>query len=257
MIDTHCHLTSERYDDYKALLKRAQDFGVRRLVTIAVTLEDAEKVCAISDKEPVVWGTVGVHPLDVKDEGVPTLDALRALAVHPKVVALGETGLDLYHGTPEDLPDQRQAFLNHICVAHELNKAVVIHARQAFPETEAVLDEAVQKYPGVRYILHCFTGDRATAERFIKKYGCYVSFSGIVTFKKGAEDIQAAARAIPITHLLCETDAPFLAPDPYRGQCNEPAWVCHVYEMVAKLRGVPVRDIINQVEENADRVFCF
>ena len=255
MIDTHCHLTSERYSDDTDVLERALAAGVRRLVTIAVTLSDAQRVRALAEQENAVWGTVGVHPLDVKGEGVPTVDALRALADCPKIVALGETGLDLYHGTLEDFEDQRQAFFNHICVAHALNKAVVIHAREAFSETEAVLDEAVQKYPGVRYILHCFTGDFPTAERFIEKYGCYVSFSGIVTFKKGAEAIREAARYIPLTHLLCETDAPYLAPDPWRGKRNEPAWVRYVYEVIAQLRNTEVQDIISQVDRNAERAF--
>lgn len=255
MIDTHCHLTNEGYGPLSGVLERAHASGVRRLVTIAVTLDDARQVLTVVERETSVWGTVGVHPLDVKEEGIPTIEELSALANHPKIVALGETGLDLYHGTQDDLDSQRRSFFNHIHVAHALDKAVVIHARQAFPETEALLDEAVERYPGVRYILHCFTGDFPTAERFIKKYGCYISFSGIVTFKKGAEDIQKAASNIPLAHLLCETDAPFLAPDPYRGKRNEPAWVSYVYDAVAKLRHTPIHDIISQVDCNAEKAF--
>jgi len=254
VIDTHCHLTHERSGDVSAVVASAKSVGVDTLVTIGVTLEDSRHVVDICARNPSVWGAVGVHPLDVKDEGVPSDDTLLHLAQSKNIVALGETGVDLYHGAPSDLDDQKASFLAHVRVAHALNKVVVVHSRGAFSETEQVLEEASACWPGVRYIIHCFSGDFVTAQRFIERFGCYISFSGIVTFKN-AQDIQEAAKRIDVRYLLCETDAPYLAPAPHRGQTNQPSWVTYVYEKIAELRGMPVEQLAQVVGDNARAAF--
>ena len=256
MIDTHCHLTRDYHEGgYKEVLERAHAQGVRALVAIGVTLENSKEVCSIAACEDRVYGTVGVHPLSVKEEGIPSCEDLLRLASPDKIIGLGETGLDLTCGTPEALPSQRESFLRHVHVAHALNKTVIIHTRGAWAETESVLEEASERYPGCRYILHYFAGDLEIAQRFIERFGCFVSFSGVVTFHKKSDAVREAARGIPVERILCETDTPYTAPEPYRGKKNEPAWVQYVYATIADLRGMDVETLIKQVQSNVEQVF--
>lgn len=257
MIDTHCHLTNDRYDEAEALIKEAEQNGIKRLVTIGVDLKDSKKVCDLSEKYHMVSGAVGVHPLDVCEEGVPSLEALYELGRHPQVVALGETGFDFYHGSLDTFAQQELSFQRHVEVAHDLNKALVIHARDAWEPTQKFLKQAKQKYPNLRTVMHCFTGNLEQAFWFIEHCDSFISFSGIVTFPKKAEEIQKAAEGIPLKHLLCETDAPYLAPNPIRGQINKPYAVQHVYEKIAQMRNIPLQSLVEQVELNAEDLFCF
>lgn len=256
MIDTHCHLTSDQYQGKaKELVHSAQQAGVVRLVTIGVNIEDSRCVCALTQQYESVYGSVGVHPVDVTEQGVPTKELLLELAQSNKIVALGETGIDLYHGTNDSLAMQEESFLNHIEVAHNMQKAVVIHARNSFEQTKEVLAYAKKKFPNVQFLLHCFTGDTATAMYFIEHFGCFISFSGIVTFGRNAQEIQDAAKNIPLESIMCETDAPYLSPAPYRGKMNEPERVRYVYDYIADLRGLDRVVFIDAVERNVQRIF--
>ncbi|MCY4414174.1 MAG: TatD family hydrolase [Alphaproteobacteria bacterium] len=255
MIDTHCHITSASFADQDKIIQEALDAGVKRMVSIGVSLKDSLSVQRLVEKYACLYGACGVHPLDVAEEGVPTKQDLMDLVNHPKIVGVGETGLDLYHGTQESLPNQEESFLRHIEVAHALKKVVVIHARDAFRPTEDLLSYAIKQYPGSRLLMHCFTGDADTAHKFIEKFQCYISFSGIVTFGKKAEEIAEAARTIPLEYLVCETDAPYLAPHPYRGKLNTPAKVAYVYEHIARQRDMLLEDFIDSVQCNVKMLF--
>ncbi len=257
MIDTHCHLSNERYDNVDGLVKKASAEGVKRLVTIGVDLKDSLEVVNICKMHDSVYGAVGVHPVDVAEMGVPEKQDLLHLATSKKIVALGETGLDLFHGTQDSLKDQEVSFARHAEVAHSLKKAMVIHSRNAFDETKSFLKDLKVDYPDLRCVVHCFTGDLKTAMWFIEHCDAFISFSGIVTFEKKAELIQEAATHIPLEYLLCETDAPYLAPQKIRGQCNEPYAVRYVYEYIAQARGLDLSAFKEHVAQNAERLFHF
>jgi TatD DNase family protein len=225
--DSHCHV------DDPAVVDAARAAGVTRLVNIGTDVESSGHAVEFAAAHDDVWAAVGVHPHDAKQG----MDGLADLLEHPKVVAVGECGLDYYYEhSPREV--QRDVFARHIELALSRALPLVIHSRDAWEDTFAVLDEA-----GVpaRTVFHCFTGGPADAERCLER-GAALSFSGIVTFKN-ADDVRAAAAMCPADRLLVETDSPFLAPVPHRGQRNEPAFVPLVGAGLAQVRGVPVADI--------------
>lgn len=250
LIDTHCHLEFpglvERLDE---LFAHMEENGVAAAISIGTTLEHAPKVLAIAEANPHVWATVGVHP---DNEGVeePTVARLVALAHHPKVVAIGETGLDYYRLT--DAPEwQRERFRTHIRAAREVGLPLVIHTRAAADDTLAILrDEGAEAVGGV---MHCFTESREVAEKALD-LGFYISFSGIATFKN-AEAVRDVARYVPRDRILVETDAPYLAPVPHRGKRCEPAFVRHTAEFLAEWLGLPFAAFAERTTENARTLF--
>lgn len=233
LIDSHCHLDfdglSNRLPEVLAAME-ANDVG--GCMTIGVTLEEAPQVLAIAEAYPHVFASVGVHP-EYADHQEPDVEMLCALAQHPKVLAIGETGLD-YHWHKDQPEWQRERFRVHIRAAKQLNKPLVIHTREAAEDTLAILKE--EGASAVGGILHCFTESLAVAQEAIA-LGFYISISGIVSFKK-AEQVHEVARSIPLDRLLIETDSPYLAPVPFRGKPNEPAYVRHVAEAIANLRQI-------------------
>ncbi|MFT3803747.1 MAG: TatD family hydrolase [Burkholderiaceae bacterium] len=249
-IDSHCHLDfpdlRERVDD---ILQRMTDNGVDRALCVAVNLADYPNVLALAERYPRLDASVGVHP-DYQDVEEPTVDGLCRQALHPKVVAIGETGLD-YYRLEGDLEWQRERFRVHIRAARRAGLPLIIHTRAAAADTLAIMrEEGADQAGGV---MHCFTEDWPTA-RAALDLGFYISFSGIVTFKNAADLREVAAR-VPDDRLLIETDSPYLAPVPFRGKTNEPTYVRHVAECLAQVRQTTPESIGHSTSENFFKLF--
>lgn len=248
LVDTHCHLdqldlTPYQGDLSKALL-RAKEFDVTHFLCVCITLEHFNTVLSIAKQYDNINASVGLHPNEeVTSE--PDADYLVKLAQDKKIVAIGETGLD-YYRSQGDLEWQRNRFRQHIRAAKQVKKPLIIHSRQAREDTLNILRE--ENASSVGGVMHCFTEDWAMAKAAMD-LNFYISFSGIVTFKNAAE-IQSVAKQVPLDRMLIETDSPYLAPNPYRGKPNEPAYVRFVAEFIAQLRGVDVQLIGEQTTRN-------
>lgn len=244
--DSHCHVHDERMPGgTAAAVTAARDAGVTTLVTVGCDRATSLAAIEVAEAHGDVWATVGLHP----HEAVHGVDTITDLFDHPKVVAVGEAGLDHYYDhSPHDA--QRTAFAAQIQLAHQLALPLVIHTRDAWDETFDILTaEGVPE----RTIFHCFTGGTDEARRCLD-LGAALSFSGIVTFRS-ATDLQDAARLVPLDHMLVETDAPYLAPVPHRGRTNQPAWVADVGRFIADLRDLPVDTIAGHTRRNGERWF--
>ncbi len=246
-VDSHCHLPAEAAEA-DAIIDRARGAGVHWMVCVGTDLETSRSAVAHAHRRAEVVATVGLHPHDATQMSVDWAE-LVDLAADPHVVAVGECGLD-HHYEHSPGPDQAAAFAAQIRLAHELDLALVIHTREAWDETFAILD--AEGLPP-RTVFHCFTGGPNEAEACVAR-GASVSFSGIVTFKN-ADPVRAAAAIVPRDLLLVETDSPYLAPVPFRGQANEPAWVTRVGGALAAARGESETVIANVTQTNAARVF--
>lgn len=250
LVDSHCHLdfpeVQARLPEVLAAMAAA---GVEAAACIGVNLEDLPRVLALAEGHLHLYATVGVHP-EYVDAEEPSVERLVALASHPKVIAIGETGLDYYW--QKDRPEwQRQRFRTHIRAALACGKPLVVHMRDAAPDTLRLLrEEGAQRVGGV---MHCFTENWAVAQEAID-IGFHISFSGIVTFKNAAA-IKEVAQKAPLDRILVETDAPYLAPVPYRGKPNEPAYVRYVAAEVAALRGVTLEAVAAATSDNFYRLF--
>lgn len=253
LVDSHCHLdqldlTPYQGDLAKALL-RANQFDVKHFLCVCITLDKFPDVLAIAEKYAHVNASVGLHPNEeVAQE--PTTDELVKLACHPKIIAIGETGLDYYRSTG-DLNWQRERFRQHIRAAKEIRKPLIIHSRQAKEDTLKILRE--ENAAEIGGVMHCFTEDWEMAQAAMD-LNLYISFSGIVTFQNAA-DIQTVAKKIPLDRMLIETDSPYLAPNPYRGKSNEPAYVRFVAEFIAKLRDDNIETIAEHTTQNFFTLF--
>lgn len=253
-VDSHCHLAfdglRERIPELRAAMAAAQ---VDRALVICTTLEEFDTVHGLAMAHDNFWCTAGVHP---DNEGVrePSLADLLALAAKPRVVGIGETGLDYYRlngRTVADMAWQRERFRVHIRAARHTGLPLVIHTRSASDDTLAILREEGQGR--VRGVFHCFTETQAVADAALE-LGFHISFSGILSFKN-ATDLQDVARRVPLERCLIETDSPYLAPAPHRGKTNQPAWVVHVAEALARLQGRPVEDVAEATSRNFERLF--
>lgn len=253
LIDSHCHLDRLELTPYggelDGAIQHAHQRGVDMMLCVSINMENFPAVRAIAERYDEVYASVGVHPNDNEGHD-PSLDELIKLADHPKVIAIGETGLD-YFRSEGDLEWQRERFRRHIAAAKQTGKPLIVHSRDAREDTLRVLEE--ERADEVGGIMHCFVEDMTTAERAMA-LGFLISFSGIVTFRN-ATALQEVARQVPAEMLLVETDAPYLAPIPYRGKPNEPAYVRDVAEFVAKLRGVSVELLAEQTTANFKRLF--
>ena len=250
LIDSHCHLDFDGLANRLPEVLAAMDAnGIAGCMTIGVTLEEAPQVLAIARAYEQVFASVGVHP-EYADHQEPDVATLCRLADDAKVLAIGETGLD-YHWHKDQPEWQRERFRVHIRAARELKKPLVIHTREASVDTLAILKE--EGADAVGGILHCFTESLDVARAGID-LGFYISLSGIVSFKK-AEQVHEVARSIPLDRLLVETDAPYLAPVPYRGKPNEPAYVKHVAEAIADLRQISLEEVALASSRNFLRLF--
>lgn len=251
LVDSHCHIDFPDFTEGVApLLAHMQQAGVGHALCVSVTLEDYPRVLALAEAHENLFASVGVHP-DHQDCIEPTVDQLVELAKHPKVVAIGETGLDYYRLPRDEVDWQRARFRSHIRAARQAGKPLIIHTRSAADDTLAIMREERAGEAGG--VMHCFTESGEVARQALE-LGFYISFSGIVTFKSAA-DLREVARQVPLDRLLVETDSPYLAPVPHRGKRNEPAYVRHVAELIAEVRGVPVDAIIEATTENFFRLF--
>ncbi len=252
LVDSHCHLDFEDFgDDIDDVVARAGANGVGAMVTICTHLSRFEGVRAVAERYDNIWCSVGVHPHEAGVEGQKAADTLIDLADHPKVVGIGETGLDYYYEhSPREA--QRESFRAHIAAARETGLPLIVHSRDADDEMADILrtEYIAAPYTGV---MHCFSSGPALAEAALE-IGFYISFSGILTFKK-ADEVRAIAQKVPPERLLVETDAPFLAPIPNRGKRNEPAFVVHTAAQLAEIKGLSADDLAQLTTDNFFRLF--
>jgi TatD DNase family protein len=253
LIDTHCHLDFPDFDDDRVeVVARAKAAGVEQFIAIATKTATADRVIAAALPFPEAFWSVGVHPCHVR-EGLFSLDDLCTRAAHSRCVGLGETGLDYYH--PSDDAEkslQRQSFRTHIEAAQRTGLPVIVHSRNAEADTLGLLQEMLDTAP-FAFVIHCFTGTMAFAKAVLA-LGGYISIPGIVTFKN-AKDVQEVAASVPLERLVIETDAPYLAPVPHRGQRNEIAFVADTAKAVAALRGISIDELAHATTANAQRLF--
>lgn len=246
LIDTHAHLSSPQVEDgLEGMLLRAKEAGVETLVNICTSLAEVERGLELAAKHSHIYLAAATTPHDVTKEGEEVFEQMASYAREGKLVAVGETGLE-YHYFPETKQIQKAFLIRYLELAKECRLPVIIHCREGFTDLFEILDLHYKDYPGV---LHCFTGTLEEAQEVLKR-GWYLSFSGIVTFKKSVE-LQEVARLVPINQLLIETDTPYLAPTPYRGKQNEPAFLVHTARFLAELRGVSFEELAHQTSLNA------
>ena len=251
LVDSHCHLDfPELRADLPGVLSRMGDNGVTHALTISTTLETFPAVREVAHAHANVWCSAGVHPDERRDGREATLEDLIAMGSDERVVAIGETGLD-YYRLEGDLEWQRERFRTHIRAARKLGKPLVIHTRAAAGDTLRLMrEEGAREVGGV---MHCFTETLEVAQAAIE-LGFHISFSGIVTFKN-AKELKEVAKQVPLERMLVETDSPYLAPVPHRGKSNQPAFVKHVAEEIAALRGIAFDDVARATTQNFFRLF--
>jgi TatD DNase family protein len=252
LVDSHCHLDFPEFaPELDAVVARAREAGVGTCVSIGTTLEKFPQVRAIAERFPDVWCSVGIHPHEAETELLSDAVPLIALAQHPRVVGIGETGLDFYYNHSPREP-QIANFRAHIAAARELKLPLIVHTRDADDDTIAVLEDEMGKgaFTG---LIHCFTGTKRLADAALAN-GFSISVSGIATFKK-SDELRAVLKDVPLDRLLVETDAPYLAPMPHRGKRNEPAFVAHTAAMLAGLKGVSADELARATTDNFFRLF--
>jgi TatD DNase family protein len=253
LVDSHCHLDFPDFaPELDAVVARAEAAGVSRMVTISTRVKCHAQVLAIAERFPGVTCSVGTHPHHAHEELDVTADELVRRAEHPKVVAIGEAGLD-YHYDFSPRAAQEQGFRTHIAAARATGLPLVIHTREADEDTARILEEEMGKGP-FSAVLHCYTGGAELARRAVA-LGCHIGFTGIVTFKNSAA-LRAIAKDVPADRFLVETDAPYLAPLPFRGKRNEPAYVAEVAKVLAEVRGVSFEEVCRQTTENFFKLFA-
>lgn len=250
LVDSHCHLNlSELASNLPEIFANMEKNHVGYALCVSVSLPTFPQILALAERYPNVFASVGVHP-DYEEEKEPTAEELAILAQHPKVVAIGETGLD-YFRLKGDLEWQRERFRAHIRAAKMCGKPLIVHTREAATDTLCIMEE--EGASDVGGVMHCFTENLEVAERAISM-NFHISFSGIITFKNAAQ-VKEVAKNIPIDRVLVETDSPYLAPVPFRGKINQPAYVKHVAEEVARLRQISVEELADATTRNFARLF--
>jgi TatD DNase family protein len=252
LIDSHCHLDFEALSaDIDGVMARAAAVGVTGMVTISTRVDNFSTYAGIAERFPNVWCSVGTHPHNADQELHIQTDDLIRLSAHPRCIAIGEAGLDYFY---DNAPREAQAtgLRRHIAAARQTGLPLVIHSRAADEDMANILEEE-SRAGAFPFVLHCFTAARNLAERALA-LGGYISFSGIVTFKN-AQEIQEVAKFVPADRYIVETDAPYLAPIPHRGQSNEPSFVRHTAEKVAELRGISLEQLGAETTANFGRLF--
>ena len=252
IIDSHCHLDHFSAEEQPEIVARAQRAGVARMVTIGTRLHQAPVQKAIAERFPEVWCTVGVHPHQAAEGEMPTVEEIVATADHPRVIGIGESGLDyFYDKSPRDV--QQEGFRRHIRAARAAGLPLCIHARDADDDVAAILREEAGQGGPFAFLLHCFSSGRGLAEAALALGGT-ISFSGILTFPR-SEELRAIARDVPLDRLLVETDSPFLAPVPLRGKRCEPAYTVHTARVLATVKGMTEGEIAAVTTANFHRLY--
>ena len=252
LIDSHCHLEYEGLvENRQAVLARAREAGIRGFLNISTRQREWDAVIATAEREPDVWASVGIHPHEADSHADLGEAVLRAATQHPKVIAIGETGLDYYYDK-SDRQVQQALFRTHIAIARDTGLPLIIHTRDAEEDTGRIVEEEMEQgaFPA---LIHCFTASAPFAERMLQA-GLFISLSGIVTFKN-AKDVQAVAATLPDDRILVETDSPFLAPIPHRGRTCEPAYTVDTARFVAQLRGVTPEELAATTTRNFFTLF--
>ncbi|MEO0149936.1 MAG: TatD family hydrolase [candidate division WOR-3 bacterium] len=250
MTDTHCHLNDERFSgDLKETIKRAFEWGVKRIVVVGYDIKSSEKAVRISEEFNGLYATVGLHPYEAVNYGEGDLKFIEGFLKHPKVVAVGEIGLDYFRG-PDDKNAQKGLFIQQIEIAKIYKKPVVLHVRDAFEDVFYI----VKKHLDVNFVFHSFSFGEEEMKKILPFENLYVSFSGMITFVK---DVEKAAKISPKDRTLVDTDSPYLAPVPMRGKRNEPAFVKFVVEKLAKIWGISFEECEKITDENARGVMGF
>lgn len=251
-VDSHCHLNYKGLvEEQAAVIARATDAGVTAMLNISTRVSEWDAVVATAEASPQIWATIGIHPHDADAHPDINTALLVEKSNHPKVIGIGETGLDYFYDK-SDREQQRTSFRAHIAAARETGLPLIVHTRDAEDDTAQILGDEMGKgaFSGV---IHCFTASQSFAEKALA-LGLYISISGIVTFKN-ARDLQASAALVPDNRLLIETDSPFLAPVPHRGRPCEPAFVADTATFLAELRGVSIETLARQTTDNFYRLF--
>jgi len=251
LFDSHCHLEDERFaGEVEDVLTRMREAGVSRCILAGSDMDSSTRIAVLTASHPNVYGVVGIHPHEAKYFAAETLPALATLLKQPRIVGVGEIGLDYYYDhSPRET--QRDVFAKQLDFAYEQGVPAVFHVRDAHGDVTDLFRAHQNRLPAG--VLHCYTGSVESAREYLAM-GFYISFSGSVTFKN-AHHLQEVARYVPMERLLVETDSPYLAPVPMRGQRNEPAYVRYVAEKVAELRGIPLQELIDQTTANVERLY--
>lgn len=252
-IDSHCHLHMLKLDGYggdvSGMVQAAEENGVEHILNVCVGLQELPDILALTERFPNITASVGVHPSEKMNEE-PTVEQLVELAQHPKIIAIGESGLD-YHYNDSGLDMMRERFRNHVRASKQTGKPVIVHSRDAREDTITILREEDATSAGG--IMHCFTETWEMAQQALE-LGMYISFSGIVTFKNGV-NVAEVAKKVPLENMLIETDAPYLAPIPYRGKQNEPQYVRFTAAKIAELKGITPEEVGQVTSDNFRRLF--
>lgn len=251
LVDSHCHLDYPEFADLDETVRRAQDAGVGAMLSIGTELAKFPGVLAVAEAQDTIWCTVGVHPHHAGKGDMVGLEKLLKWAEHPKVIGFGETGLDyFYEHSPR--AEQQDSFRIHIEAARRLQLPLIVHTRDADQDTLDILTDEMKKgaFPG---LIHCFSASAAFAQAAVEM-GLYISVSGIVTFKK-ADELRAAVKDVPLDRLLVETDAPYLAPVPFRGKPNEPAYTRHTAEKLSEIKRISYDELASATTDNFFRLF--
>lgn len=252
LIDSHCHLNTKEFaDDLPQVIANAKAAGVSLMQTICTRSSDFSGIIEIVEKYPEIYASFGIHPHEVEKEKLLSIDEIVSHASHPKVIGIGETGLDYYYEhSKRDI--QQESFINHIKAASRTNLPVIVHSRNADEDTISIMSSEMKtnSYPG---LIHCFSSTRELSKSSLD-IGLYISIAGIITFKN-SDDLRDIMQYVPLDRILVETDSPYLAPVPMRGKRNEPAFVKHVAEMLAQVKGISVEDIAEITTDNFKRLF--
>jgi TatD DNase family protein len=252
LIDSHCHLDYFKDEELDAVIARARDAGVGEMISIGTSLEQSRRILAMVEERTGIWCSIGIHPQHAHEEPVPEPEVLAAMTRHPKVVGIGESGLDYFYDTaPPEV--QKAGFRAHIRAARLAGVPIAIHARDADADIAAILREERDEGGPFDFLLHCFSSGRGLAETAIEMGG-YLSFSGIITFPKSVE-LREIAADMPADRILVETDSPYLAPVPFRGKRNEPAFVAHTAAKLAEIRGITTEVLAELTAVNFRRLY--
>ena len=253
IVDSHCHLDFETlYKDLDGVVQRANHNKIKYLLTICTTLHSFEKIKIITDKYKNIYGTFGIHPHETKDHlNIDSNFITNKIKKSKKIIGIGETGLDFFYNH-SDKNSQKKSFINHIEAASNLNIPLIVHTRNAEKDTLYII-KSEKKNTDLKFLIHCFTGSDTFAKKLIDM-DCYISISGIVTFKKNVE-LKNAVSNIPLENLLVETDSPYLSPEPFRGKPNEPSFIIHTVNKLSELKNVSNEEIMRNTTNNFIKLF--
>ena len=251
MIDSHCHLDHEPLlSNLEEIIKRSKEVGIKKILTICTTLDSFTRIKEIVKKDEIIYGTYGIHPHEAQNDHVTSDLIIKEIKNNPKIIGVGETGLDFYYNNSQK-SDQFRSLEEHINAAIKLNIPIIIHSRKAENETFEILREYKDK--NLKILMHCYTGSKKFAEKLLD-LNAYFSASGIITFKNSI-DLQETFKFIPLEKLLIETDSPFLAPEPNRGKKNEPSFVKYTAEKLAKIKNLSNENLIKITSTNFNTLF--